>query len=480
MYAMLGLGLIAFVLCLLTTPLWRDLFLRYNIVDLPDSDRKLHGKPIPRIGGIPIALSYASALLIMMAFAPHSARIFVQHEKLLWALLPAAVLIFITGLVDDIIGLRPWQKLGGQVVAAAVAVALGARITLIEGAPASPWITIPLSLAWLIGCTNAFNLIDGLDGLASGVGLFATITTLMAAILQGNVGLAMATIPLVGCLLAFLKYNFSPASIFLGDSGSLTIGFMLGCFGLIWSQKSATMLGMAAPLMALALPLVDVGLSIGRRFLRSKPIFKGDRGHIHHMVLALGFKPRDTALILYAVCGIAALFSLLQSVSSFQFRGLTIVVFCLLSCVGISCLGYVEFKAARKALSKTTVMRVLQEEIHLQELSKALEHAETIEECWSVICTTCRTLEFASANLYLQGHSFEAIFGKDDGDSSWEMTISLGRKGHLSVKRILDGHSPAVMMPALHLIQEMVKEKAIGAEAELAGPAGTRVVSGAA
>jgi UDP-GlcNAc:undecaprenyl-phosphate GlcNAc-1-phosphate transferase len=480
MYAMLGLGLTAFLLCLISTPLWRDLFLRHNIVDLPDNDRKLHGKPIPRIGGIPIALSYAGALLIMLVFAPHGARIFVQHEKLLWALFPAAVLVFITGLVDDIIGLKPWQKLGGQVVAAVVAVALGARITLIEGVPASPWLTIPLSLAWLIGCTNAFNLIDGLDGLASGVGLFATVTTLMAAILQGNVGLVMATIPLAGCLLAFLKYNFSPASIFLGDSGSLTIGFMLGCFGLIWSQKSATMLGMAAPLMALALPLIDVGLSIGRRFLRSKPIFKGDRGHIHHMVLALGFKPRDTALILYAVCGIAALFSLLQSVSSFQFRGLTIVVFCLLSCIGISCLGYVEFKAARKALSKTTVMRVLQEEIHLQELSKALECADTVEECWRVIYAACRTLEFASAHLYLHGQSFEEAFDQGNGDSSWQMTISLGRKGHLSVTRVLDSHSPAVMMPTLHLIQESIKDKEIRLGPEYVTVSGARVISGAA
>ncbi len=299
MYAILALGFTAFLLCLIATPLCRDLFLRFNIVDRPDTERKFHLNPIPRIGGIPIVLSYAAALGLMLAFAPQGAKISIQHSRLILSLLPASGVIFLTGLVDDIIGLKPKQKLAGQFAAAALAVALGARLTIAHGLFSSPWISIPLSIFWLIGCSNALNLIDGLDGLASGVGLFAVGTTLLAAILHGNMGLAMATVPLFGCLLAFLRYNFSPASIFLGDCGSLTMGFMLGCFGLIWSQNSGTFLGMAAPLMALALPLVDVALSIGRRFLRSAPIFSGDRGHIHHMVLARGFKPRDTALILY-------------------------------------------------------------------------------------------------------------------------------------------------------------------------------------
>jgi UDP-GlcNAc:undecaprenyl-phosphate GlcNAc-1-phosphate transferase len=119
--------------------------------------------------------------------------------------------------------------------------------------------------------------------------------------------------PLAGALLGFLRYNFNPASIFLGDCGSLTIGFLLGCYGIIWSQKSATMLGMTAPLMALAIPLLDTGLAIGRRFLRHQPIFGADRNHIHHQLLDRGLSPRRVALILYGVGGIAAVFSLMQS-----------------------------------------------------------------------------------------------------------------------------------------------------------------------
>ncbi|GAC1355875.1 MAG: hypothetical protein NVSMB3_01550 [Acidobacteriaceae bacterium] len=479
MYAILGLGLTAFLLCLIATPLCRDLFLRLNIVDHPDADRKFHLKPIPRIGGIPIVLSYAGALGLMIAFAPHGARISIQHSRLLWSLLPAAAVIFTTGLLDDLVGLKPKQKLAGQLLAAALAVGLGAHLSIAHGILASPWLSIPLSLLWLIGCSNAFNLIDGLDGLASGVGLFAVGSTLLAAILHGNMGLALATIPLCGCLLAFLRYNFSPASIFLGDCGSLTIGFMLGCFGLIWSQNSGTFVGMAAPLMALALPLVDVALSIGRRFLRSVPIFDGDRGHIHHMVLARGFKPRDTALILYGVCGIAAFLSLLESFARYQLRGLTLIVFCSLVFTGVNYLGYVELSAARRTLSRKTILRVVKEEIYLQELELSFASANTPDECWKIIRAACEDMHFASAEMYLQGESYAEKFLALETEPSWKMNLIMGRSSYLTLTRISERRPPKLMTPVLDLIQETIREK----EEDLvksAAPIRPRVISGAA
>src|SRR3954464_14437999 len=130
-----------------------------------------------------------------------------------------------------------------------------------------------------------------------------------AALLQDNTELAMATAPLVGAPSLFLRYNFNPASIFLGDCGSLTIGFLLGCFAALWSQKSATLLGMTAPLMALAVPLLDTGASVVRRFIRHQPIFSADRNHLHHRLLDRGFSPRKVALVMYGVCGVAAAFS---------------------------------------------------------------------------------------------------------------------------------------------------------------------------
>ncbi len=479
MYALLTLGFTAFLLCLIATPLCRDLFLRFNIVDHPDTDRKFHLRPIPRIGGIPIVLSYAGALGLMLVFAPQGAKISIQHSKLLWSLLPAAAVIFLTGLIDDIVGLKPKQKLAGQFAAASLAVALGARLAISHGIFSSPWLSIPLSLLWLIGCSNALNLIDGLDGLASGVGLFAVVTTLLAAIFHGNLGLAMATVPLCGCLLAFLRYNFSPASIFLGDCGSLTIGFMLGCFGLIWSQNSGTFLGMAAPLMALALPLVDVTLSIGRRFLRNAPIFHGDRGHIHHMVLARGFKPRDTALILYGVCGIAAFLSLLQTFPGYQLRGLTIAVFCSLVFAGVNYLGYVELSAARRTLSRKMILRVVKEEIYLQELESSLGMANSPDECWNVVRNACNDMHFASVQMYLQGESYTEEFIPRTGEPSWKMNLVIGRSSFLTLTRVSERRPPKLMTPVLDLLQESIQKKE-DLLVKHASPVRPRVISGAA
>jgi UDP-N-acetylmuramyl pentapeptide phosphotransferase/UDP-N-acetylglucosamine-1-phosphate transferase len=140
---------------------------------------------------------------------------------------------------------------------------------------------------------NAVNLVDGMDGLAAGVGFFATVTTLIAALIHQNLELAIVTVPMAGALLGFLRYNFNPASIFLGDSGSLLVGLLLGCYAALWSQKSATMLGMAAPLMALAIPLLETSLSILRRALRNRPVFGADAGHIHHKLLEQGLTPEE-------------------------------------------------------------------------------------------------------------------------------------------------------------------------------------------
>ncbi len=455
MNALIALGTIALVLCLILTPICRNIFVWLKVVDLPD-ERKLHAGPIPRIGGIPIALSYLGALAIMLAFAPAHAKIAVQHRGLLYALLPAAGLVFLTGLVDDLFHLKPWQKLSGQIVAAVWAVAAGAQIHLLDGQPHSAWITIPLSVVWLVGCTNAFNLIDGMDGLASGVGLFATLTILLAALLQGNWGLAMATVPLAGCLLGFLRYNFNPASIFLGDSGSLSIGFILGCFGVIWSQKSATLLGMLAPAMALSLPLLDVGLSIGRRFLRNQPIFQPDRGHIHHRLLALGFEPRGAAIVLYLACGVAATLSLLTSSLSYHLGGLVIVLFCAIAWLGIKRLGYIEFSTARRVLSSGGLLRLVQHEVYLSHFREALLKAQTRTECWNTVRNTCKDLHFASLELTLDGHVFLEVFDPAVAETAWQFTMSFGRKGNISLRRSMQSESQSLLNSFFQILQDSI------------------------
>ena len=196
MYSFLFLAASSLILCLALTPLCRDWFQRAGLVDRPDDARKMHRCPVPRIGGIPIAVAYIGAFALLMV-SPFRGGAFVSENlPLVWRLLPAAGLIFATGLVDDLIGLKSWQKLVGQLLAAFCAYWGGVQIAGLGGFSALGWWSLPLTVVWLIGCTNAFNLIDGLDGLAAGLVLFATVTSLIAALLQGNIVLAIATVPL--------------------------------------------------------------------------------------------------------------------------------------------------------------------------------------------------------------------------------------------------------------------------------------------
>ncbi len=458
MHALLALGTLSAIFCFILTPLCRDLFLKFKLVDLPDNDRKLHRRPVPRIGGIPIALSYAMAIGLLAAFAPHGAGISVQHGQLLWSLLPATGFIFAIGLIDDIWGLKASHKLGGQIVAAVCAVSMGVQINVLGGHHIPSWLLFLVSVCWLIGCTNAFNLIDGMDGLASGVGLLATLTTLLAAILQGNWGLAMATVPLAGCLLAFLFYNFNPASVFLGDSGSLTIGFLLGCFSVIWSQKSATLLGMVAPLMALSLPLFEVALSIARRILRDQPIFQPDRGHIHHRLLGFGLDTRAAAFVLYGACGIAAILSLLQSSLSHHAGGFIILLFCVLSFLGIKRLGYIEFRTATQILRSNRILKMVQEEVSLETVRHSLSQAATARDYWKIARLACRKMGFSSVHLTLGNESFEEVFETLEADHTWRLSFAL-RAGQLSLARTAEAPPPPSLGAFLHIFKNSVDGK---------------------
>ena len=236
----LVLAAVSFVLSFLLTPVFRDFAIRRGLLDKPDSNRKVHTAPVPRIGGVPIVLAYAGSFAVLMLIGLRASLGIELPFPILWKLLPAALLVFVTGLADDVFGLKPWQKLLGITAAAGLACWGGLRIEGLVFHEIGSALGVLLTIVWLVGCANAFNLIDGVDGLASGVGLLATLTTLAAGLLHGDSGLVVVTAPLAGALIGFLRFNFNPASIFLGDSGSLWVGFMLGCYGIIWSQKSAT------------------------------------------------------------------------------------------------------------------------------------------------------------------------------------------------------------------------------------------------
>ncbi|MEP7361852.1 MAG: MraY family glycosyltransferase [Acidobacteriota bacterium] len=431
MQTLIGISIVSFFITFLLTPLVRNAFLKYNLVDEPDGGRKLHQRAVPRIGGIPIAIAYVTPYVLLSLVSPSGSELFATMPLIVPLILSAGI-VFLTGLLDDVIGLAPWQKLAGQLLAGVGAYASGVRISSLAGHHVADWLSLPLTLVWLVMCANAFNLIDGLDGLAAGMGFFATLTTFLAAVLHGNETLALVTLPLAGALLGFLRYNFNPASVFLGDSGSLLIGFLLGSYGVIWSQKSATLLGMTAPLMAVAIPLLDVCLSVARRWLRGQPIFTADRGHIHHRLLDLGMTHRRVVLILYAVCGFYAALSLLQSLMSNQVGGLIIILFCAATWVGIQHLGYNEFDAAGRTLRSGAMQRLVHGQMAIQAFEKRIQSAKTPMECWQVINESSQMFEFTRLQALLLEEEFQADSPRAEAPS-WQVRIPLGESDYINL-----------------------------------------------
>jgi UDP-GlcNAc:undecaprenyl-phosphate GlcNAc-1-phosphate transferase len=467
MFALLFLGVIACALSLLLTPVISRLFFSLGVVDHPDADRKLHGRPVPRAGGLPIAIAFGGAIAAAMIILPEGPRLASHHAPVFGWLFAAAAIILITGLVDDAAGLKPLPKLLMQLVAAGIACWGGVRIATIAGHPISPWWGVPLTLFWIVACTNALNLIDGLDGLATGASLFATLTALTAACLQDNIGLALATAPLAGALLGFLRYNFHPASVFLGDSGSLTVGFLLGCFAVIWCQKSATLLGMAAPLISLLVPLTDIGVSVVRRFLCNRPIFTADGRHIHHRLLARGLSPRTVALVLYTACGAAAVLSLLDCLLSRQIGGIVVVVVCVLAWAGIRFLGYDEFDVARRLAVNHGFRRAVDEALCLRKFETRIAGAITLEECWPIIRDLCYEVQFHSVGLLSPEQNFGEFWSPAKPSAAgappvWRLQIAINSQISLVLHRTCGERDILPSMGFLKIVQLALQAKLFG------------------
>ena len=450
---------LSFVLALMLTRLVRDGSVRLGWVDLPDNGRKAHRKAVPRTGGVAIVAAYLLTFGVLL-YTPLAGGATVREGlPLFWKLLPATGAIFLTGLADDLLQLKAWWKLAGQVVAAGMAYAGGLRIESFAGYSDFGVFGIPLTIGWLVLCANAFNLIDGIDGLATGVGVLAGLTTFTAALMQGNFPLALAVAPLIGALVGFLRYNFNPASIFLGDCGSLVTGFLLGACGIIWSQKSTTMLGMAAPTMALALPLLEVGLSIFRRFLRNEPIFGADRGHIHHRLLDRGFTPRRAALVLYAVCSFGAAVSLLQSIPHKPLTGLVVLIFAVCACFGVQYLGYVEFNATRRFLW-SGLRRTLSAHVRLESFERALEAARTRDECWQALDTGARSLGYSRIEARLTGFRYGASVLRSPEAAYWQMRLNLPERDYLNITQCEEStEQPMLAIPFAEIVRRVLPVK---------------------
>ncbi|TJY42037.1 undecaprenyl/decaprenyl-phosphate alpha-N-acetylglucosaminyl 1-phosphate transferase [Cohnella pontilimi] len=337
---MFGIGLSGFIatlaLALIFTPLVKKFAFRVGAVDVPNA-RKVHSRIMPRMGGLAIFSSFTLVVLLFLAFIPHNLML-AYNRNLIGALLTGGTIIVLLGALDDRFDLNAKLKFLVQIAAACVVVfGFDIRMNIVNipfGSAMQPlgdWVAIPLTIFWIVGVTNAINLIDGLDGLAAGVSAIAIGSILTMGVFMNNGTVVLLSILLLGSIVGFLFFNFHPAKIFMGDSGALFLGFSLAMLSML-GFKQVTIVSFVTPLLIIGVPLSDTFFAIVRRKVNGKPIFTADKGHLHHCLQRLGFSHRKTVLIIYSIAAFFGACAVVQSVLSARGLGnwVTFVVICVL------------------------------------------------------------------------------------------------------------------------------------------------------
>jgi UDP-GlcNAc:undecaprenyl-phosphate GlcNAc-1-phosphate transferase len=409
------------VLALMTTPIVISFARRLNIVDRPGV-RKVHSKPIPRIGGVAIFLSTMGLIIPVLFLQNVFGDSFRSFLPKVVALLFSAGFVFLIGLVDDIRGLRVRVKLLAQFVAAVVVCYAGIRIDSITLADSLVvnlgWLSWPLTILWVVGISNAVNFVDGLDGLAAGI---CTVTCGVIVILSLYFGSPVMTIimlSLMGALTGFLFFNFNPAKIFMGDSGSLFLGFFIASSSVLCAAKAETLVGLALPALALGIPIFDTLLSMLRRFLERRSMFSPDRSHFHHRLLALGFRQRHAVIVAYAMTLLAAglgMFMLFTRSAQTLVVFISILLLLVMVFMVVGSVGLRETMAALK--QKHAVSRqVRQETADFDELELYFRRVKAFDHWWGALSTAAGRMGISRLSLLLtnrDGTSRELTWRQD-------------------------------------------------------------------
>ena len=318
--------LLAFAVSLLVayvmTPPVKRFAEKVGAIDVPRDNRRVHDHPIPRMGGLAIFIGFVLSLIF---FVPMSTKVL--------GLLVGSVIIAVMGGVDDIVSLNPWVKLTGQIVAALVAIRCGLVFDVISNPNIFAeetyieigWLSIPLTMLWIVGCTNAVNLIDGLDGLAVGVSAISSMTMLIVSLFVSEPVVSIILAALTGACLGFMPYNLNPAKIFMGDVGSQLLGFVLSTASIMGLFKLHAIITFFVPLLALALPLADTIFAFFRRILHGQRPFKADKGQFHHRLLAMGLNQKQVVAVLYGISAVLGLLAVLMAGDSMAVKIICLV-----------------------------------------------------------------------------------------------------------------------------------------------------------
>jgi UDP-GlcNAc:undecaprenyl-phosphate/decaprenyl-phosphate GlcNAc-1-phosphate transferase len=396
---------VAFVLSMLSgtllTPLIRRMAHRFGVLDHARSSRKIHGQPIPRLGGIAIVVAFYAPLLALLQFQTEVGNLFFAERQHVIGLFVGGVAIALLGLYDDLRGANAWKKFAVQFAVAGLLYQLEFRIQEIANPLGDPivlgWASLPFTVFWIVGVINAMNLIDGLDGLAGGVALVAVITTFLVSVQRGHPLMMLFSCALAGAIVGFLFYNFNPASIFMGDTGSMFLGFVLASTAIQTNQKASTAVAVLIPAIALGLPIMDTLLAIGRRAIRGRPLFQADRDHIHHRLMALGLTHRQTVLVLYGLCVVLGAAALILTYASSGQAALLLLVLAVVALMFLRSLGFMRFDRVSASVADRRRNRALLAAV--RPLGRQLRHFRTLDEMWPVVIEAAKRLAATSASL---------------------------------------------------------------------------------
>ena len=318
----------------LVTPLIKRLSCVIGAVDEPNY-RKIHSCPMPRLGGVAIYLGFAGALVFTQPMG-----------KTETGLLAGCTLIVLTGIIDDIWGLSPKAKLAAQVAAAGILVSFGITVEFItnpfnnaSGVIFLGKLAVPLTILWIIGVTNALNLIDGLDGLAAGTSAIAAITMAIVAWVEGGAFIACFALILASAVLGFLPHNFHPARIFMGDSGSMFLGFTLAALAVLGLTKGAAFISVFIPIIILGIPIFDTLYAVIRRYRNHRPIFEADKEHLHHCLLDMGLTHRQTVFAIYGINLFLGITAIILNILSTEKSIMALIFLVILAWAGMDRIG---------------------------------------------------------------------------------------------------------------------------------------------
>ena len=403
-----ALFLIATLSSLVVTPVVRRICHRFKLLDVPEDGRRVHKHAIPRLGGVAIFVS----MMIALSVLPLVSNLLTQslqsyRDELLISLLPAA-LVLLLGIYDDLRGTNAAVKFLGLGLIAALFYFMGGRIEVLAvpffgAVHLHPIVGFLVTIFWLVGIANAFNLIDGMDGLAPGAALFSSVVILVISIGQENPLMIVVSVVLCGALAGFLRYNFNPASIFMGDSGALFVGFLLAALAVLGTQKATTAVAVLTPILAFGLPVVDTGVTMARRMIGGRPLFQGDSEHIHHMLLARGWSQRRVALVLYAVCAIFGLLAALFTKTSSPQTGFVLFVIAVAVVVAVGHLRYHEVDELRAGMMRSVGDRRIRvaNNIRVRRAGLSVSKAANLNDLFDAVALMLEFQEFSHAKLLL-------------------------------------------------------------------------------